>query len=78
MQKIKSILFISALDFKEKSIQVIRKTPEAYVKAGWQVHYVVARDNSKYGNYFYEERININGINTIRISYPLSKIIKQL
>lgn len=31
----KTILFLSALDFKEKSIQVIKKTPEAFVKAGW-------------------------------------------
>jgi len=35
------------LDFKEKSIQVIRKTPEAYIEAGWDVHYVVARDGFK-------------------------------
>jgi len=56
MSKDKTILFLSALDFKEKSIQVIRKTPEAYLKYGWKVFYVVARDNSKYGNYFYVKR----------------------
>jgi len=71
----KSILFVSALDFKEKSIQVIRKTPEAYVKAGWDVHYIVARDNSKYGNYYYEDIINIEGVTITRISNPLSRII---
>jgi len=74
MQKNKSILFISALDFKEKSIQVIRKTPEAYVKAGWEVHYVVARDNSKYGNYFYENIINIPNVQIYRFNYPLTSL----
>ena len=74
MQKVKKILFLSALDFKEKSIQVIRKTPEAYSKAGWQVYYIVARDNSKYGNYFYEREINPEGIKVIRFYWPLQRI----
>ena len=52
----KKILFLSALDFKEKSIQVIRKTPEAYAAAGWDVDYIVARD-VKNGNYSYEQKI---------------------
>jgi glycosyltransferase involved in cell wall biosynthesis len=67
----KSILFLSELDFKEKSIQVIRKTPEAYVNAGWDVTYVLSRDSSKYGNYFYENIINPVGVNTIRFEIPL-------
>lgn len=50
----KKILFLSGLDFKDKSIQVIRKTPEAYVNSGWSVHYIVARDTSSKGNYYYE------------------------
>ncbi len=71
-QKKKNILFISALDFKEKSIQVIRKTPEAYAKAGWNVHYIVARNNEKRGNYFYEREINLQNINIYRIYWPLT------
>jgi glycosyltransferase involved in cell wall biosynthesis len=70
----KSILFLSGSDFKEKSIQVIRKTPEAYVKAGWRVVYVVGRDNSKAGNYFYEQVINPEGIEIIRFQVPLGSI----
>jgi len=66
----KTILFLSANDFKEKSIQVIRKTPEAYVKNGWNVDYIVARDNSESGNYFYEKEINPNGVNVQRFSMP--------
>ena len=68
------ILFISALDFKERSIQVIRKTPEAYVENGVDVHYVVARDTSKSGNYYYEDEINPEGLNIYRFYSPLSKI----
>lgn len=67
----KTILFLSALDFKEKSIQVIKKTPEAFVKAGWEVHYVVGRDTSKYGNYFYENVVNPEGIKVYRFEWPL-------
>ena len=70
----KKILFISALDFKEKSIQVIRNTPEAYVKHGWEVHYVVLRDNSKIGDYFYEDEINPDGIKIYRKEFPLTKL----
>lgn len=66
----KSILFLSAIDFKEKSIQVIRKTPEAYVKAGWDVHYIVMRDNAQCGNYFYEKEINPEGVAVYRMYLP--------
>lgn len=70
----KTILFISANDFKEKSIQVIIKTPEAYVQKGWNVVYLVARDNSKTGNYFYEKEINPKGMTVIRFNMPFIKI----
>jgi glycosyltransferase involved in cell wall biosynthesis len=70
----KRILFLSGVDFKEKSIQVIRKTPEAYVKAGWEVHYVVGRDNSVTGDYFYESIINPVGVNIHRFTLPFGKI----
>jgi glycosyltransferase involved in cell wall biosynthesis len=77
MKNKKSILFLSALDFKEKSIQVIKKTPEAYAKAGWDVTYIVIRDNTKYDNYYYEKEINPEGIKVIRVYLPLNKIINK-
>lgn len=70
----KRILFLSGVDFKEKSIQVIRKTPEAYVKAGWEVHYIVGRDNSINGDYFYESIINPDGVIVHRFIIPLTRI----
>lgn len=72
--KSKRILFLSAIDFKEKSIQIIRKTPEAYVDEGWTVDYLVGRDTSKVGSYFYETEINPQGINCIRFPWPLEKL----
>lgn len=74
MTEKKTILFVSAIDFKQKSIQVIKKTPEAYLNSGWDVYYLVARDNSKYGNYFYEEETFINDVNIKRIYWPLKEI----
>jgi glycosyltransferase involved in cell wall biosynthesis len=71
---VKKILFLSAIDFKEKSIQIIRKTPEHFVQLGWEVDYVVFRDKSKAGNYFYESEINPEGINTERHYYPFNKV----
>lgn len=73
----KSILFISALDFKEKSLQVIRKTPEAYVQHGWDVHYLVARDNSEVGDYSYENEINPSGVCIYRIYWPLVSLANR-
>lgn len=70
----KKILFLSALDFKEKSIQVIRKTPEEYAKSGWEVNYIVARDTSEKGNYFYERELSIEGVSTSRFLWPFPKI----
>jgi glycosyltransferase involved in cell wall biosynthesis len=70
----RKILFLSGVDFKEKSIQVIRKTPEAYAKAGWHVDYIVGRDNSSNGDYFYESIINPKGVNVHRFNWPFTKI----
>ena len=70
----KKILFLSGEDFKEKSIQVIRKTPEAYRDAGWEVNYIVYRDISNKGNYYYESPIDIQGINLQRHILPFWKI----
>ena len=74
----KNILFLSALDFKEKSIQVIRNTPEAYVSAGWDVDYIVARDNLDNGNYYYEKEINPEGVNIKRCYWPFPKLRASL
>ncbi len=68
------ILFLSSVDFKEKSIQVIRKTPEAYVAAGWDVHYVVGRDTSATGDYFYERVFDPAGMKVYRFLVPLARI----
>jgi glycosyltransferase involved in cell wall biosynthesis len=68
------ILFLSANDFKEKSIQVLRKTPEAYVAAGHKVTYLVLRDYSKAGNYYYEDEINPDGVEVVRYPMPLTRL----
>jgi glycosyltransferase involved in cell wall biosynthesis len=70
----KRILFLSGVDFKEKSIQVIRKTPEAYVQRNWEVHYIVGRDNSINGDYFYESVLNPEGVIVHRFIVPLTRI----
>lgn len=67
---IKKILFLSALDFKERSIQIIRKTPEAFVNTGWSVRYIVARDALEQGNYAYEQEINPAGVRIERFGWP--------
>ena len=74
----KKILFISGIDFKEKSIQVIRKTPEAYVKRGWDVHYLVLRDVSKRGNYYYEEPLNPSGVQVFRHHFFFSYLLNVI
>lgn len=68
----KKILFLSGLDFKKKSIQVIYKTPEAYVRRGWHVDYIVARDDAPNGNYAYEEVVNIPGVEVERFFWPFA------
>lgn len=70
----KKILFLSGIDFKDKSIQVIRKTPEYYASSGWNVDYIVARDNVAGGNYSYEKEINPEGVNVSRFYWPIVKV----
>lgn len=72
------ILFLSALDFKEKSIQVIRKTPEAYAYHGWTVSQVVARDTSKLGDYSYEPVFDPSGVEVVRFCWPLRRLRELL
>lgn len=67
------ILFVSALDFKERSIQVIRKTPEAFRDAGWKVTYLVLRDTSLGGDYSYEGVVDISGVRVVRALWPLPR-----
>lgn len=68
------ILFLSASDFKEKSIQVIRITPEAYARRGWQVKYIVARDSARIGNYGYEPIVDPPGVDVTRFEVPLRRL----
>lgn len=75
---VKRILFLSADDFKNKSIQVIKKTPEAYIANGWDVHYIVVRDSSNKGNYYYEEVINIDGLHIQRTEIPGTCLLNWL
>lgn len=66
----KRILFLSALDFKKRSIQVIRLTPEAYAAAGWDVIAVVCRDQSTSGDYSYEQLETPVGVQVERLRIP--------
>lgn len=63
------LLFLSGLDFKAKSIQVIRKTPEAYVAAGHEVTYVAFTDRGARSDYFYEPEINPPGVDVHRVRF---------
>jgi glycosyltransferase involved in cell wall biosynthesis len=51
------ILMISALDFKERSIQVIKKTPLAYAERGHRVVFLTYRREPGEGDYFYEKEV---------------------
>lgn len=75
---IMKILFISSLDFKKKSIQVIRKTPEAYIEKGHEVYYITYRDEDKDSNYFYEEIFDPKGVVVHRISLPFSNLLRHI
>jgi len=66
----KSILFLSIMDFTDKGIQVVKLTPEYFVKKGWNVEYLVTRDNSINGSYYYQDIINPVGINIHRLDMP--------
>ncbi len=70
------ILFLSGLDLKQKSIQVIHKTPEAYARRGCYVKYIVSRDTSIRGDYYYEDVINPPGIEVVRVHFE-SLVIRQ-
>lgn len=70
----KKILFLSGIDFKNKSIKVVSETPKQYAKKGWNVHYFVYRDTSKSGNYFYEDEINPEGVQVYRKYWPLARL----
>lgn len=66
----KKILFLSGIDFKDKSIKVISETPVQYSNKGWDVNYIVCRDTCENGNYFYEDEINPESIKVQRMYWP--------
>ncbi len=66
----KGILFLSIMDFTDSGIQVVKLTPEYFAKNNWNVHYVVARDNSKNGSYYYQDVVNPPGIIVHRTDMP--------
>jgi glycosyltransferase involved in cell wall biosynthesis len=71
---VKKILFLSGIDFKDKSIKVISETPIHYAKKGWCVNYIVCRDACRTGNYFYEDEINPENIKVKRMYWPFPNI----
>ena len=58
------------MDFTDKGIQVVKITPEYFAKHGWNVHYVVTRDNSINGSYKYQPVINPDGVVVHRSDTP--------
>lgn len=66
MDQKKSILFLSPFDFVDKGIQVIIKTPTYYAEHGWKVNFVVLRDESIKGSYYYQQPINPPGVSVTR------------
>ena len=66
----KGILFLSIMDFTDKGIQVVKLTPEYFAKNGWNVHYVVTRNNSKKGSYHYQDEISPLGVIVHRSDMP--------
>ncbi len=66
----KGILFLSIMDFTAKGIQSVRLTPEYFAKHGWNVHYVVTRDNSRSGSYYYQPLSNPEGVIVYRVKMP--------
>ncbi len=70
----KTILFVSALDFKETSTLVIRKTPSHFASAGWKVVYLIARDDSRHGNFYYEGVQNLPGVEVHRVRVPFAQL----
>ena len=67
---VKGIMFLSIMDFTDKGIQSVKLTPEYFAKHGWNVHYVVTRDNSKNGSYHYQPVINPEGVLVHRSDMP--------
>jgi glycosyltransferase involved in cell wall biosynthesis len=66
------------MDFTDKGIQVVKLTPEYFAKNGWDVHYVVTRDNSKNGSYHYQDEVSPEGVHVHRSNMPSSWIGERL
>lgn len=74
----KGVMFLSTLDFTDNGIQVVKLTPEYFARKGWNVHYVVARDNSKHGSCFYQNVVNPEGVVVHRFYMPSFWLGEQL
>ncbi|MFM6927830.1 MAG: glycosyltransferase family 4 protein [Bdellovibrio sp.] len=74
----KNILFLTTMDFTAKGIQVVTQTPSALAKAGWNVHYVVGRDNSPNGSYHYQEIINPPNVDVERFEIPYNNFFENI
>jgi len=70
------ILMISALDFKEKSIQVITKTPLAYAERGHRVYFLTYQREPGEGDYFYEQEVQFlhDNIEIVRFRLPARRM----
>lgn len=74
----KGILFLSIMDFTDSGIQVVKLTPEYFAKNGWSVHYVVTRDNSKSGSYYYQDAVNPPSVIVHRMVMPSCRLGERL
>jgi glycosyltransferase involved in cell wall biosynthesis len=70
------ILMVSALDFKEKSIQVIKKTPLAYAERGHQVYYLTYQREPGEADYFYEQEVQFlhDNVEIVRFRLPARRL----
>jgi glycosyltransferase involved in cell wall biosynthesis len=73
------ILMISALDFKEKSIQVIKKTPLAYAERGHEVYYLTYQRERGERDYFYERELQYvhDNVEIIRFKLPARSLERR-
>ena len=74
----KGILFLSINDLVDKGMQVIKRTPAHFADQGWDVHYVVTRNESKTGSFYYQEIVNIPNVRIYRTSMPMLEIFENL
>jgi glycosyltransferase involved in cell wall biosynthesis len=66
------------MDFTNKGIQVVKLTPEYFSKNGWNVHYVVTRNDSRNGSYYYQDTVNPPGVTVHRTAMPSCWLAESL